>query len=254
MATNNTNGYYVDETLEFLNFKNIPCYNPVQYPKFNSDFTFDSMAPLTVGVNNSHNTITQTKILQTATKKEPENSISSSSNKSEMDKPDLLCFNDICEMPSVDSAESLLRKLSARCSEAERKALRIKYRINCHRRRKALRGIGCLSDITESSSEDESTDINEHLESSIRNRIAARCHWFSLQLDKKIAMERIADLRKRRKAFRKSDIYTKTPCDNDPMRTRSYEASLKPRHHFHHLSSPDLDSSYPGTPLFITAN
>ncbi|VDL59928.1 unnamed protein product [Hymenolepis diminuta] len=206
------------------------------------------MAPRTVDVSNSNNANTQTS-LQTAIKQESEFFISSCSFKQEMERPNLPCFNPcIYDGLTVESVEFKLQSLAARCEQAEKRALWIRLKINRLRlhRRITVSMVENLSDVTESSSEDEISDVSEHLELSIRNRAAIRCHWFSLKSEKVIAEDCLRNLKKLRKEFGKSRTFFKVEGDDCAIRTCPYETSSRPRHKFYKLSIPDLDFQYPG--------
>nr|CDS31264.1 expressed conserved protein [Hymenolepis microstoma] len=206
------------------------------------------MAPRTVDVSNSINTNTRT-VLQTATKQDSEFFICSSLFKQKMQKPNLPYFNPyIYDGLTAESVEYKLLNLAARCEQAERRALRIRLKINRLRihHRVSVRMIENLSDVTESSSEDEFSDVSEHDELSIRNRAAIRCHWFSFKSEKVIAEDCLRNLKKLRKEFGKSRITFKSEGDDCSIRTRPYEASSAPRHKICKLSISDLDFQYPG--------
>ncbi|VDO05650.1 unnamed protein product [Rodentolepis nana] len=206
------------------------------------------MAPRTVDVTNSTNTNTQA-ISQTATKQDPDTFESSSSFKQKMLKPNLPFFNPyIYDGLTAESVEFKLHNLAARCEQAERRALRIRLKINRLRvlHRVPVRMIENLSDATESSSEDELIDVSEHDELSIRNRAALRCHWFSFKSEKVIAEDCLRNLRKLRREFSKSRVTIKCEDDDCAIRTRPYEASSVPRRKFFKLSTSDLNFQYPG--------
>ncbi|KAM3179366.1 hypothetical protein ACTXT7_000670 [Hymenolepis weldensis] len=206
------------------------------------------MAPRTVDVSNSNNANTQTS-LQTAIKQESEFFISSCSFKQEMERPNLPCFNPcIYDGLTAESVEFKLQNLAARCEQAEKRALWIRLKINRLRlhRRITVSMVENLSDVTESSSEDEISDLSEHLELSIRNRAAIRCHWFSLKSEKVIAEDCLRNLKKLRKEFGKSKTFFKGEGGDCAIRTCPYETSSRPKHNFYKLSISDLDFQYPG--------
>lgn len=162
METTNTNGYTIDDTLHILNCKNSPCYLPVQYSKPNTDCTFDSMAPRTVYVA-SINTNTHSS-LPTAVKPAFESFISSSAFKPVMEKPVLPNFQcDVYDILTIESAEQKLQNLASRRDISERRSLRIQWKVA--RLRSRPRYISNteenVSDVTESSSEDDACDSSE---------------------------------------------------------------------------------------------
>ncbi|KAM7537727.1 hypothetical protein Aperf_G00000067500 [Anoplocephala perfoliata] len=252
METTNTNGYTIDDTLHFLNCKNSPCYLPVQYSKPNTDYTFDSMAPRTVYVPIINTTTHST--LPTAIRPAFEAFLCSSSSKPAMEKSVLPNFQcDVYDILTIESAEQKLQNLASRRDVAERRSLRVKSKIA--RLRSHSHYINNLeenvSDVTESSSEDEACGISEQLEHVIRDRAAIRSHFFTLQSEKTIAEDCLQNLRIARqwcKKLRRSyPLFFIEKNVDAASRTLPYEKPDKPRHTYHNMSLATLDFKFSGS-------
>ncbi|KAL5971100.1 hypothetical protein TSMEX_001168, partial [Taenia solium] len=272
METANTNGYNVDDAVTVANYNNNAC-SPlfVQYSKSNSGHTPDSMAPRTVSVPFGHVRTTTDSL--TVIKSAFNPSMSPAPSKVVMDKQNLphlqhyiTCTSQA--IPSVESSEKRLQQIASRCNLAEIRALRIMSNIS--QLRAASHNQPCstfadnLSDVTESSSDDEEVrDGFQQSETWLRNRAVLRCHWSLLQSEMVKAMDCLKNLKPlchRCRKWRRSlpllaqggliekDVET-TSC------VRPFEKSDKPRHCYYDLSTfSQVDFKFPGSakPVHIT--